>query len=149
MSIYVKIAPSSLKYMQHLYSVSAKSQLSLQKGLMQVGIENARHAKALIRDKKSKTGRWYVFRGRPHQASAPGEAPANRSGELQRSIGYQVRGWHSVEFGTTLPYGKWLENGTKDGKIAPRPFLSRTVKEKSKDNFITIESAIDKTLRMK
>ena len=27
-----------------------------------------------------KTGRIYRFRGRPHQASAPGEAPANRSG---------------------------------------------------------------------
>lgn len=57
-------------------------------------------------------------RATPHQASAPGEAPATDKGELARSIDFDARHFE-VEVGTTAgaPYGKYLEGGTAGTKI--------------------------------
>jgi HK97 gp10 family phage protein len=88
-----------------------------------------------------KTGRIYEFfyrtnkttgaifpwekRGVPHQASAPGEAPATDTGRLISSIvADTVR---SDKFGVVgfvaarVEYAKWLEHGTR--KIMARPFM--------------------------
>jgi hypothetical protein len=65
----------------------------------------------------------------PHQASAPGESPANWQGELAGSIHAVPLGPREalVEVGSdhALP----LEFGRADGTIAPRPFVQPAVDE--------------------
>lgn len=70
-----------------------------------------------------KTGRIYNIYGRRHQASAPGQSPANLTGRLAQSNDYTVRGHDSLEFGERAPYARFLEEGTR--KIAQRPHLIR------------------------
>lgn len=75
----------------------------------------------------AKTGRLY-HRSNPrrlHQASAPGQSPANDSGKLAASIEADV---DPKEFNLNLSAGaaaKELEYGTH--KMAPRPFLVPTI----------------------
>jgi hypothetical protein len=101
-------------------------------GLTEIGRENVKHTKGLIK-KPPKTGRFYRFRGILHQASAPGQPPANRTGKLLRSVRYRVYSWNRMEFGYHAPYGKFLEDGTR--KMEARPALGRTVDERSRENF--------------
>lgn len=69
---------------------------------------------------RSKSGRVYGS----HQASAPGEAPASESTELEQSITVEPRDIQSiaaigqVSVGTDSPYAQVLEFG--GGRIAPR-----------------------------
>lgn len=118
----------------------------LRGALLDIGKENSRHVKKLIR-KPPKSGRLYRFKGRRHQASAAGEAPANRSGRLARSVGSKVSGWSRCEFGDRELYGKYLEHGTR--KMRPRPHIIRTVNEKRRDNFNSIVQATGKEIRRK
>jgi hypothetical protein len=71
-----------------------------------------------------------------HQASAPGEAPANDLGNLQRSINI-IAGKPGVVTEASVTanaeYASWLENGTLDGKIAPRPFLTPSMVESAQE----------------
>ncbi len=80
-----------------------------------------------------RTGRVYTLRGRKHQASAPGEVPANRTGKLVKSVRYEAAGHHTLKFGEDAEYAGYLENGThnKGGgiKMAPRPHLQVAVNE--------------------
>ena len=104
--------------------------------LYDIGRENVRYTRALILD-RNKTGRIYIINGRRHQASAPGEAPANLSGRLMRSVDYVVRGFTQMEFGDRVPHGRFLELGTD--RIDPRPHLSRTIQERQKEAINTLE----------
>lgn len=86
-----------------------------------------------------KTGRIYEFyyrtsptggifpvekRAQPHQASAPGEAPATDSGRLVNSIYAGAKGTEGyVEVRSV--YATMLEYGTR--KIAPRPFMTPAI----------------------
>ena len=70
----------------------------------------------------------YARGKKTHTASRPGEAPANDTGNLQRSItvsGIKSTGnttWTATVEANT-PYARALEFGTLDGSIEPRPFL--------------------------
>ncbi len=82
------------------------------------------HARGLVIN-GPKTGRFYTRNRKLHQASAPGEAPANDTGRLAASIYATVNAW---QFNISLSAGraaKFLETGTS--KMAPRPFLYRTI----------------------
>lgn len=77
----------------------------------------------------NRSGRTYTVPGTGVQytASAPGEAPAVRLGDLRRSIDTKVeRGDTKIEgyVGTDLDYGLYLERGTLH--ILPRPWLAPT-----------------------
>lgn len=74
-----------------------------------------------------KTGRIYYYNGRRYQASAPGEPPAIRSGDLYRNVspifsqgGLQARIDPSQN---DIFYAPWLEEGTT--RMEPRPYLNR------------------------
>ena len=90
-------------------------------------IEDAAKRKVLT---GPKTGRIYTRYNpfRLHQASAPGQSPANDTGRLASSIEADV---DTTQFNLTLsagaPYARELEYGTRN--MAPRPFLRRTLLE--------------------
>lgn len=58
--------------------------------------------------------------------SRPGEYPKKVTGFLRRGVAYEVdRTRLRARVGTNVPYGKYLELGTR--KMAARPWLLRTV----------------------
>ena len=100
--------------------------------------------------KKNKTGRIYpagktkTGRQRRHRASAPGETPANRTGNYRRNIGYQLHGSERMEFGVRdgAPYAEILENKDK----LDRPGIGNAVKAKEKDAQRVFESSLENNL---
>lgn len=89
------------------------------------GSEKARKAAA------KKAGRRFVrFRYEP---SAPGQPPRKRTGTLQKSVSFETS-WmnlgepvYLVRVGTNVPYGRFLEYGTR--KMAARPWLRPGLRE--------------------
>ncbi len=99
------------------------------KGLWDAGKFAQKEIKERIKDKSEKTGRIYRYKGRTHQASAPGEYPANRSGTTRKGVGFEVHSSDALEIGyrSQVKWGKFLEEGTRIMK--PRPALDRTVQK--------------------
>jgi hypothetical protein len=93
------------------------------KGFMQAVIAQMR---ALMR--QPKTGRVYRFRGRPHQASAPGEAPAIRSRRLSRAIRDFFADDQTGVIEVDTPYAQHLEYGAPRANLEPRPFARPAIK---------------------
>lgn len=91
-----------------------------------IGKQLTRYTREIIK-KGPKTGRLYYIAGRKkrHRASAAGEAPANLTGRLRKGVNFNVSGWDQMQFGDTVFYGKFLEEGTR--KMKPRPHLSKSV----------------------
>lgn len=99
-------------------------------GLKDIGGELEETAQEGIRN-PPKSGRFYVLKGgRLHQASAPGEYPAERTGDLRKSIGTKVSGLQ-LRFGAEEEYAKFLQQAdsplktqSTGTKIKARPFLT-------------------------
>lgn len=73
-----------------------------------------------------KTGRKYRRRGVEHQASAPGEAPANDTGRLVNSGRIDLReSTLSVLITWSTAYAAFLQFGTE--KMEPRPWADRAL----------------------
>lgn len=90
----------------------------------------------------SRSGRTYYVPGtkRTYTASAPGEPPAQATGQLRQSVKTAVEGEGRTVIGmvgTNLNYGKMLEFGTR--KMGARPWL-RISFEKSLDTIKSILS---------
>jgi len=102
----------------------------IQSALTDIGRRNVKAARALIIN-GNKTGIIYTRRrgGQRirHQASAPGEAPANFTGMLAKSTGFEVSGFRFMKFGSRSKIGSFMELGTKH--IKPRPYLIKAIKE--------------------
>lgn len=77
---------------------------------------------------------------RTHQASAPGEAPATDTGRLANSVTIDDVGPLTIEVGTDVEYGPFLEFGTRT--IAPRPNWVPSVQEEEPKYARRIEAAI-------
>ncbi len=111
-------------------------------GFMRLGPALRRDAKQAI-IKGPKTGRLYRIPGRKrrHRASRAGQAPANLTGKLQRSVGFQVMGYDEMEFGYRQNYGAFLELGTS--KMDPRPNLKTVVKQNERNATAYFEQGIE------
>lgn len=112
----------------------------LRAALRAIGRENVRDLQRRIIDPPH-SGRIYKIWGNlgfKHQASAPGQAPAERMGGLRRSVRYAMNGSYQMRFGETELYGKFLEDGTK--KMDPRPHVKVTVEKRSGRNFEIIRN---------
>jgi len=80
----------------------------------------------------SRSGRVYTFRGQKYTASAPGEPPANRTGKLANSFGFQFNYDEMNVFSTAFtkknkPYPLFLEGGTV--KMDARPYFAVTLEK--------------------
>jgi HK97 gp10 family phage protein len=98
-----------------------------------IGANEIRNTMIKSMQKEKKTGRIYrKSKNVQHQASAPGEPPAVDSGELLRSIMFDVHQF-ALEIGVAggAPYAEALEFGTK--KMQPRPFLNPAVEKHKQD----------------
>lgn len=134
----ITITPKTREFL-----ISIKNQIPfhrehMRKALHDIGEDVKREIKRLIKY-PPKSGRVYTIRGRKHQASAPGEAPANRTGKLMKSASYRVRNHEEMEVGLTASYANYLETGTR--KMKPRPYLTRAVEANHRNAVLILESA--------
>lgn len=90
---------------------------AIRKAFHAMGKDLKDYARKEILDKTKKTGRIYYYykngKRYRHQASAPGQFPANLTGKLRKSIGFTVIGSSQLDFGASAPYAKFLEDGTQ------------------------------------
>lgn len=78
----------------------------------------------------NKTGRIYRRRGVLHQASAPGEPPANDTGRLVQSARTELdKDAISGAAIFSTAYAAALEFGRDDGSIEPRPYARPALEE--------------------
>jgi len=130
--IEIKEASTNDKFLLKVFMAERATNLALRYAWRQAGVIVTDKLRYIIRN-GPRTGRVYTIRGRKHQASAPGEAPANRTGRLAKSVGYKATGHHTLEVGEEAEYAEYLERGThnKDGSVrmAPRPHLQVAVTE--------------------
>lgn len=124
MAISVRVHARSRRVLLDVPHQNRHHRRGIEQALYEIGDINVAEVRRLIRT-GTRTGRVYIFRGRRHKASAPGEIPANRSGRLARSSEYRVHGWYQMTFGETAPYAIYLEGGTR--RMAPRPHMVVTV----------------------
>ena len=106
--------------------------------------------------KGPKTGRIYPRPGgKTHQASAPGESPANDTGRLVSHINHEIKdsglsgtvGIHNL---SSVPYARRLEFGGKDSRgimILPRPYLFKAYNKNEKSIKKKIAEAIVEAVR--
>ena len=98
---------------------------------MDIGVSQAAElaGQALVRQAQAgitsppKSGRVYGA----HQASAPGEYSANKSGDLLNSVDYEVSGKEYISFHATSGHAGYQEDGTS--KMAARPNLGNALRD--------------------
>ncbi len=147
----LEVDPKSRFAFIGIKTIIAQSKSSIRKGWYFVGKELQKEGQKLVKE-GPKTGRLYRIKGRRrrHRASAPGEPPANRFGDLRRSINFKVEGWRRMAYGagtTTMIYPAVLELGTrKSRKIEKRPYLIVAIKTKQKQTRKIFEQQLKKGL---
>jgi len=138
----------SRKAFVSIKNLANHSESAIRKGWYFVGKELQREARQSI-IKGPKTGRFYNVKGRKrrHRASAPFEAPATLSGDLQKSVDFLVHGWQRMSFGAgsdEIDYAKYLEDGTT--KMTERPYLLRAILNKEKQTRVIMARELKKGL---
>lgn len=112
--------PKVLNFLASADAQIKTTQKGIKAGFFWLGKES--HKRMGLATLGAKHGRWYRYNKTWHRASAPGEAPANRSGKLIRTSKFTVQGHTTCSFGYTQMYGLWLEKGTKR-RMKKRPNL--------------------------
>jgi len=102
-------------------SILTKIETDTSRRLIRVGIMLVNHIKEQLSGAASKGGH-----------SQPGEWPKKVSGHLRRNIAWEHDAQKlETRVGTNVPYGRYLELGTRF--MARRPWLSRGLAEKLPD----------------
>lgn len=156
MPVNIIVGKDNLRVEIQIKEMHMRSAKAMRSAFYMLGKDLKATANRLILD-KPKGGRFYrisrLGRKFTHKASAGGEAPANLSGRLRRSLDYNVIGSDRMEFGyragsgngsTGVNYGKWLETGTN--KMKERPALTLAVKENEKNAIEHFETELKKEL---
>lgn len=123
--IAIQMMPGTSSALLRIQGLQQATEDGLNRGWKQSGDIASRELVRILTT-GPRTGRVYTFRGRKHQASAPGEPPALRTGRLAKSVDYQVSGWHTMVLGEEAEYAKFLEHGTR--RMQPRPHLQVAVR---------------------
>jgi hypothetical protein len=88
----------------------------------------------------AKSGRTYNRRGKAHQASAPGEAPATDTGSLVSSITFKQVTRLTAEVESRLDYAAYLEFGTQ--RMGARPAWVPAIEKAQPDFTRRVSDAI-------
>lgn len=127
----LKEGSGNKKAFASIKNASRETRRAIRQAFFEIGRDHIRElSKQMLA--KDKTGVVRISRGRTgrrrrHQASAPGETAANRTGRMRRGRGFQLSGHDQLEFGIRgVPYANFLERGTRN--IEPRPSLGNTVR---------------------
>lgn len=143
MTVTIKATRGTKKTLIDLGEAPHKHKKALKLALKETGSEVVNKMAKYIFN-PPKTGRIYNFRGRKHQASAPGESPANRTGRLAKSGDYKVHSYMRMEVGETAPYAGYLEYGT--ARILPRPHIIRAVNANHRNMVRAIQEHVKREL---
>jgi HK97 gp10 family phage protein len=131
-----------------LKNIEDWTEASIRNTFYDVGAKMKRRANEEIL-RGGKKGRLYTFRSRSgvgrryHRASAPGETHANFSGNLRKSLDFNVSGDNELEFGYGVGnrpapiYAEWVEDGTN--KMEPRPTIQNAVDDVQADFEVKFE----------
>ena len=153
MMLKVSRCPSSAHAVRSLARLSRNSQRGIVASLFEISKDLKKTASDHILE-KPKHGRTYLVRldGRlvHHRASAPGEPPAELTGDLRRSLFTKRHGSKELEFGAgddkKVRYARALELGAPSRKLQPRPYLKRSIEENDKNIRERLEHYIKKSL---
>ena len=118
------------KFYESAQNIAAHTRFGVEHALWRSGKDVLSEFNRQVLDKNSKTGRIYIRRikggaRRKHQASAPFETPANRTGNYRKSVGFSVDGAHQLTIGNRAEYAGHLEVGTS--RMAKRPGLGNAI----------------------
>lgn len=80
------------------------------------------------------------------RSSRAGEFPANQTGKLRRSVGYQLQGVTRSFIGANAHYARYLAFGTR--KIEKRAFIGNVIKDNITKSYDTISNEINKELNI-
>ena len=148
----IRIEINDKEFIRRINAITGSLKLGQTDGLRQVGEALTRILRTDILSgaKSGDTRMTRIFgKSRLHTASAGGESPANRTGNLVRSTSSVSKGSSQLEFGYSKKalYGKYLELGTS--KMEARPGLQNTVN--SSNNLIRqyITQALERQLKTK
>jgi len=141
--------------MDELLDLPQKANASIARTMNFVAQSTAARAKARIRT-GAKNGHVYFFNGQRHQASAPGEAPANLSGALASSISYTkmtdrpgsfATAGSDLAYATTLEFGGYAMFRGKAVYVEPRPFLLPSFEEAIQTAGTRLKLEFERSLR--
>lgn len=116
----IKVTTHFDKLITELDNTQKLLKISMEKSLQACG-EMLKQEMIKRIESGSKTGNMYGN----HQASAPGQSPADDSGDLVRSLKVDVLKNGEMNIKGTI-YALYLENGTS--KMQPRPFIQPSIK---------------------
>jgi len=124
----------------------------IQNGLGVIGRELVETAQIGM-ESSPKNYRTYYINGKRTMSASPGTYAADQTGWLRKSISFQQESFHG-EFGAEATYAKYLQsnNAYKDNpwkKVAPRPFLSLSHRENSKDFERIMENELNRALPLR
>ena len=145
----VKSNRKNAKSIQKIGQIDEDTRRGIRRSFYLLGKDLIRTAKQSI-IKGPKSGKLYRITGRKnrHRASSPGEAPANLTGNLQKSVDFVVHGSDQMIFGagnTDINYAGYLEEGTK--RMAERPYLKKSLEENERNAEKYFERGIKAELR--
>jgi len=154
MTVSVEYSRKNLEFALWVKNQPPNIRRGIRQGFFAVGEDLVKESRRLIR-RPPKTGRLYRIAGRRrrHRASAPGEAPANLTGALARSIAFSISGSDNMEFGSrtdepgaikTGEYAAILENGS--AKISARPYIKPSVEKVNRRARNRFESALKRAM---
>jgi len=155
MSAIFRIDLRNKRVFTDISNILGNTRRSIRQGFFKLGHDLKRTAsKEILR--KPKSGRTYFIRTRSgrlrrHVASAPGETHANITGAVRRSIGFQIHGSLSMDFGygvkpntrgpgrVALDRGEWLEFGTSGMKARPSLLNAINATTRNAENYFDNE----------
>ena len=124
-------------------AMSSKMQIGARRGLNTACKNIVKTTKENIKN-PPKTGKKYPnLRVRSSKA---GEYPANQTGKLRRSVGYQLQGTTRAFIGAGAYYAQYLAFGTR--KMAKRAFIGTVINENISKTYDNISSEINKELNI-
>jgi hypothetical protein len=158
MGFDVKQDRDNKKVFLQIEGLKRRNEQALRLSFYRIGKQLTKESRRNIID-GPKTGKLVRIAGRSrrHRQSAPGEAPANLFGNLQKSVGFIVNGSDQMTFGAggsdgithgqaamDVQYARRLELG--DDTVAKRPYLIKAIDEKRKQTEIIFSEELKKEL---